>query len=488
MELNQLLQQLLTQAGTRSPGDAQQLLARLAKLPPTEVLLNLKSAAGGSANQQSPAAHLQLTVAVAGSQAKAGAPGSSTQPIQLTLTPAQVRQVQTLQLAAANTQMAVKPADNAQRFILQLTPVPANAGKAVNLELPLSQLPRALQQTLVASARQPAAAASGAVTARPGNPPLQDVSNRLPPRILLQQMPPAQLRQALTQQINSQPAQPPQQALARVLQAVQQQLPTSEGMQQPQQLKQWLNDWFAAKPVSANNQQQMGGLGKMLMMLLSFALQQPRAEGSTTAAQASAPQSSLNNLTQALLDQLLRPAPRQGAEATFSAEVRERINQALQQLPGATLQRLMQLFTAAVNNAQVSQARLADSAPAQPEYYVLLPASAENPEQQHELLIRREPEGAAGQDEGRSVWLFTLRFDTQLLGPLLVKGRYHAAGSRVDFYTQSEPAQIKLQQQLGRLQQRFEELQVGNLNLSVQQGKVPDTLAQQQSGIIRVTV
>ena len=281
----------------------------------------------------------------------------------------------------------------------------------------------------------------------------------------------------------------PRQALASVLQAVLQQLPKGEAMQQPQQLKQWVNDWFAAKPVATAPQQQMGTLGKMLMMLLGMALQKPAAAASQSAAPLSgSQQQSVSQLTQALIDEVMRPAPRSAGDTGFTGEVRERINQLLQQLPQTQLQRLMQLFTSAVNSAQTSQARLAETSAATPEYYVLLPANAQQPEQQHELLIRREQERGSDGQQGRTLWLFTLRFELKSYGPLLVKGRYHPAGTRVDFYTESDHAQRALETKLEKLTKRFEQLEVNGLNLTVQKGRVPDTLAKQQSGIIRVTV
>ena len=281
----------------------------------------------------------------------------------------------------------------------------------------------------------------------------------------------------------------PRQALASVLQAVLQQLPKGEAMQQPQQLKQWVNDWFAAKPVATVPQQQMGTLGKMLMMLLGMALQKPAAGGAqSTTPVSGSQQQSVSQLTQALIDEVMRPAPRQTGDTRFTGEVRERINQLLQQLPQTQLQRLMQLFTSAVSSAQTSQARLAETSAATPEYYVLLPANAQQPEQQHELLIRREQERGSDGEPGRTLWLFTLRFELKSYGPLLVKGRYHPAGTRVDFYTESDHAQQALETKLEKLTQRFEQLEVNGLNLRVQKGRVPDTLAKQQSGIIRVTV
>ncbi|MDV6316936.1 flagellar hook-length control protein FliK [Idiomarina sp. HP20-50] len=266
-------------------------------------------------------------------------------------------------------------------------------------------------------------------------------------------------------------------ALQQVLLRVLQQMPTAESMQRPQALQSWVSDWFAARPVSAHPGQQMGGLGQMLMTLLGLAMQQQP----DTAASSSTARTSPNQLTQALIQQVLNPAPEN------AGEVRERINALLQQLPQQQLQRLLQLFTGILNSAQSSQARLQDSPPQQPEYYILLPSDAQKP-QQHELLIRSEKDHSNKEGGGRTLWLFTLRFELESTGPLLVKGRYHPQGSSVDFYTETKAAQSVVETHVERLETRLQELEVNSVKLRVQQGKIPDNLAQQHSGIIRVTV
>ncbi|RUO67187.1 flagellar hook-length control protein FliK [Idiomarina ramblicola] len=270
--------------------------------------------------------------------------------------------------------------------------------------------------------------------------------------------------------------QSPPKALQQLLIKVLQQMPAAESMQRPQALQSWVSDWFAARPVSAQPSQQMGGLGQMLMTLLGLAMQKPE----TTTSQ-SAPRTLPTQFTQALIQQVLNPAPEN------SGEVRERINALLQQLPQQQLQRLLQLFTGMLNSAQNSQARLQDSAPQQPEYYILLPADSQKP-QQHELLIRREEDNSNKENNGRTLWLFTLRFELDSTGPLLVKGRYHPHGSSIDFYTETKAAQKVVESNVEKLEKRLEELEVNGVKLRVQQGKIPDNLAQQHSGIIRVTV
>lgn len=271
--------------------------------------------------------------------------------------------------------------------------------------------------------------------------------------------------------------QSPPKALQQLLVRVLQQMPTPDSMQRPQALQSWVSDWFAARPVSTQPSQQMGGLGQMLMTLLGLAMQQqPETTSSSSAARTSP-----NQFTQAFIQQVLNPAPEN------AGEVRERINALLQQLPQQQLQRLLQLFTGILNSAQSSQARLQDSPPQQPEYYILLPADTQKP-QQHELLIRSQRESSNKESNGRTLWLFTLRFELESTGPLLVKGRYHPQGSSVDFYTETKAAQKVVESNVEKLEKRLAELEVNSVKLRVQQGKIPDNLAQQHSGIIRVTV
>ncbi|TDP31285.1 hypothetical protein DEU29_11356 [Idiomarina aquatica] len=517
----------------------QQVGQQLSRLPIMAVKVTVQPA--NAAKQQPPQVLLQLTV-----QGK-----NVVVPVAITRT--QQQQIQQLQQQAPQQPMLViaksvsKPAAQESKPQLNLQLVSLKAPKQpVEIKLPLAQLPRPAADALLQSvtqqrspqqplltprAAQTAVAAEGTLPTASATPKTAAPPPTTPGVLLKQasQTTPNQLQQALQNLIRELPtprgtaeptpreaptprgtaeptpreapiprgnAEPtpreapsPRQALASVLQAVLQQLPKGEAMQQPQQLKQWVNDWFAAKPVATAPQQQMGTLGKMLMMLLGTAMQKPAAAASQSAAPLSgSQQQSVSQLTQALIDEVMRPAPRSAGDTGFTGEVRERINQLLQQLPQTQLQRLMQLFTSAVNSAQTSQARLAETSAATPEYYVLLPANAQQPEQQHELLIRREQERGSDGEQGRTLWLFTLRFELKSYGPLLVKGRYHPAGTRVDFYTESDHAQRALETKLEKLTKRFEQLEVNGLNLTVQKGRVPDTLAKQQSGIIRVTV
>ncbi|KPD24701.1 flagellar hook-length control protein FliK [Idiomarina zobellii] len=270
----------------------------------------------------------------------------------------------------------------------------------------------------------------------------------------------------------------PSNAIEQLVKVVLQQQPSGESMQRPKALQRWVSDWFAARPVSVQSSQQMGSLGQMLMTLLGLSLQQNSQQQST--AQASL-QSLPKQFTQALIQQVLNPSP------DVAGDVRERINQLLLQLPQQQLQRLLQLFTGVLNSAQSAQARLQESPMQQPEYFILLPTDPQKAGQ-NELLIRPEREPDTPEQEGRTLWLFTLRFELEATGALLVKGRYHPQGSSVDFYAESPSAQSIIEKHLEQLEKRLSDLAVNSVKFRVQQGRIPETLATQQSGIIRVKV
>jgi|GEM_PF-626864 len=269
----------------------------------------------------------------------------------------------------------------------------------------------------------------------------------------------------------------PSNAIEQLVKVVLQQQPSGESMQRPEALQRWVSDWFSARPVSVQSSQQMGSLGQMLMMLLGLNLQQNNQQSSTQANTQALPK----QFTQALIQQVLNPSPE------VAGDVRERINQLLLQLPQQQLQRLLQLFTGVLNSAQSAQARLQDSPMQQPEYFILLPTDPQK-NGQNELLIRPEREPDTPEQEGRTLWLFTLRFELEATGPLLVKGRYHPQGSSVDFYAESPAAQKTIEKHLEQLEKRLADLEVNSVKFRVQQGQIPETLATQQSGIIRVKV
>ncbi|WP_300316741.1 flagellar hook-length control protein FliK [Idiomarina sp.] len=269
----------------------------------------------------------------------------------------------------------------------------------------------------------------------------------------------------------------PSNAIEQLVKVVLQQQPSGESMQRPEALQRWVSDWFSARPVSVQSNQQMGSLGQMLMMLLGLNLQQNSQQNSTQANTQALPK----QFTQAFIQQVLDPSPE------VAGDVRERINQQLLQLPQQQLQRLLQLFTGVLNSAQSAQARLQDSPMQQPEYFILLPTDPQK-SGQNELLIRPEREPDTPEQEGRTLWLFTLRFELEATGPLLVKGRYHPQGSSVDFYAESPTAQKTIEKHLEQLKKRLSDLEVNSVKFRVQQGQIPESLATQQSGIIRVKV
>ena len=260
----------------------------------------------------------------------------------------------------AATGAGAQPPSQSQALLQVQLVSPKAPQQPVTLSLPLTQLPRPVAAALLNTATSVTSPSSSptAATAPPAPAPISQAPAQQ--GLMLKQasqITPQQFQQALQQLLRSLPPQPqpsmstaapapasPEQALTRLLRAVVQQLPPPEAMQQPQQLKQWVNDWFAAKPVAAQAQQQLGGLGKMLMMLLGMTLQKAPTPSATGAAASALQQHNANHLTQALLDEILRPAAQRPNEPQFTGEVRDRINQLLQQLPQTQLQRLMQLL------------------------------------------------------------------------------------------------------------------------------------------------
>ena len=371
--------------------------------------------------------------------------------------------------------------DQAQ-LILQLQ---SSARVVSDVRVPIAQMPPAILRSLLQQlTREPAQLAqprSGLMPAAMAEPTAVD--GRFVKQT--QTMTPAQLTQFLQQSLAA--TSPQHGEVKNLLNQVLAQLPQAEQLTQPQQLTRYVNDWFAAKPVSPQPNHQFGVVGKLIVALLGLRLQTQQSGASSQAAK---------GLSQAVLDQIMRgPAERNpgserrlDASTPMTAEVRERLNTQLLQQPMAQLQRLLSTLSQTMNAVQSSQMRLQDSPSQQPEFYLLLPSQNPLSEASTELLIKREPDEQNDEHTERSVWLFNLRFELKQWGPMLVKGRYQVGGTRVQFYTESLAAQQHLQQQLPELEQRLTTLEVASVDFQVKQGKVPDTLAQQHSGIIRVTV
>ncbi|OIM99570.1 hypothetical protein BFR57_03110 [Idiomarina sp. MD25a] len=373
----------------------------------------------------------------------------------------------------------------------QLTMQLQTPSKVVSeVSVPLQQIPqpiaRALLQQMTTSVpsqtQQTAATAPTSTVPTTPAPTAPTVDGRLVKQT--QTLTPAQLTQFLRQVTEITPQQQPE--VKQLLTQTLAQLPKGEQMMHPQQLANYVSDWFAAKPVSSQPNQQLGVVGKLIIALLGIRMQ---------AQQSTQPQAA-KALSQAILDQIMRgPGEARAGDdrvlmprPPMTAEVRERLNAQLLQQPAAQLQRLLSNLAQTMNSAQSSQMRLQDSPAQQPEFYLMLPSQNPSSQTGTELLIKRESSGHSDDKNERSVWLFNLRFELKQWGPMLVKGRYQTAGTRVQFFTESEAAQRHLQRQLPELEQRLAGLDVAAVDFQIKQGKVPDSLAQQHSGIIRVTV
>lgn len=367
------------------------------------------------------------------------------------------------------------------QLVMQLTITPRTTSE-VSVSLP--QVPQPLVRALVQqlSTPIPAAPSQPVPSAQPQVPQTATVDGRFIKQT--QTLSPAQLTQFLRQVTEVTPQQHTE--VKQLLTQTLAQLPKGEQMTQPQQLAQYVNDWFAAKPLASQPNQQLGVVGKLIIALLGIRMQ---------AQQGTQPQAA-KALSQAVLDQIMRAPsePRAGTDRSLTpnppmtAEVRERLNAQLLQQPTAQLQRLLSSLAQTMNSAQSSQIRLQESPAQQPEFYLMLPSQNPSSQTGTELLIKREPGSRDNEQNERSVWLFNLRFELKQWGPMLVKGRYQTGGTRVQFFTESLAAQRHLQRQLPELEQRLAQLDVAAVDFQIKQGKVPESLAQQHSGIIRVTV
>ena len=366
-------------------------------------------------------------------------------------------------------------------LVMRLTITPRTTSE---VSVPLQQVPQPLVRALVQqlSTPIPAAPSQPVPSAQPQVPQTATVDGRLIKQT--QTLSPAQLTQFLRQVTEVTPQQHTE--VKQLLTQTLAQLPKGEQMTQPQQLAQYVNDWFAAKPLASQPNQQLGVVGKLIIALLGIRMQ---------AQQGTQPQAA-KALSQAVLDQIMRAPsePRAGTDRALTpnppmtAEVRERLNAQLLQQPAAQLQRLLSSLAQTMNSAQSSQIRLQESPAQQPEFYLMLPSQNPSSQTGTELLIKREPGSHDNEQNERSVWLFNLRFELKQWGPMLVKGRYQTGGTRVQFFTESLAAQRHLQRQLPELEQRLAQLDVAAVDFQIKQGKVPESLAQQHSGIIRVTV
>lgn len=423
--------------------------------------IQLLNAKGDSQVWQNPPPALQKLLAPVFQQVSRSSAGAAPQPFSLQLqimlssdkplpqTAMGSNKAPQLQLQWQLPAQTVNSADTRSHIAPQTVKVMLSTKVFENLPAPIKQQ---LLQTLVSDSKSPVKSEATAPTSPVSNTKPALFANRAAPpefsglRLRHSQQQPLQMTiKALT------PLLEPQQPLRPLIINLLPLILRSSSWNQPANLQQWTNQWFAAKPVSfgENSPHQLGGIGTLLQLLL-------------------------------------------GAKTTPTARtenpLQQVFNQLQQQLGESGVQRLLQQLSGTLASAQLSQARLQDSAGNQPEYYLLLPAMNAKAERDTELLIRRDGGSGKDDDEQRNAWLFTLRFELAEMGPLLVKGRYQAQGTRIDFYASSALAQRKLEAQLTQFEQRLQALEVNSVALRVQQGQIPETLATQPSGIVRVTV
>lgn len=161
-------------------------------------------------------------------------------------------------------------------------------------------------------------------------------------------------------------------------------------------------------------------------------------------------------------------------------------------LPATALASLSSLLLGSMQDIRLSQVHLADTAAQQqPEYYLVLPYQVGDKAHVLEWLLRKQ--ARAAQQQPPDSWTFSLRFETQRHGPLLVKGSYTEAAADNDgaqaltklrFYLQGEnhsasPKANKqsFEQALEHFIQRLDKAGIANVKHEVHLGVVPTTLA-----------
>lgn len=149
----------------------------------------------------------------------------------------------------------------------------------------------------------------------------------------------------------------------------------------------------------------------------------------------------------------------------------------------------------ALHDIRLSQVLLADSqANQQPDYYLVLPYQLQEQARKVELLLQRRQQQAG--ENLPSYWLFSLRFDTNSAGPILVKGRYEQKPAmestppqpftQLRLYAEGEQQRDAVQRQLRHLHQRLESAGIRNIDSQVHVGRVPSTLAPSPHELVKV--
>lgn len=380
----------------------------------------------------------------------------------------------------------------------------------VQADIPLAKLPPALIEKLIGtparttpltSLNQPVAASQPTATAAA---PLLTPATQNPTRALLplqgNQLAPTELRQ-LIQQLASQlataatqpatnttaaqPAAAPAATLQNLLQAVATQLPQGADFTRSEALQQWVSQWFAARPVSLNPQQSLGGIGQLLLLTLAARLGQTTGQ---TAATTSATNNFAQNLAQWLQGQPPGPATANAAAPAANPAAANALSFA--SLPTNTLQQLLQVLSGGLNSARFSQAILTESSRVgAPDYHILLPMGTGPQQKDAEVLIqRRLHEKKRKAEAAEDQWLFKLKMELSQYGPVLVKGKYQQSGTSIVFITENIGARVHIQERLKFLQARLDQLQVPKVELSAIRGKVPDTLREPGENSIHIQV
>lgn len=385
----------------------------------------------------------------------------------------------------------------------------------VQADIPLAKLPPALIEKLIGtparttpltSLNQPVAASLPAAAATAAAPLLTPATQN-PTRALLplqgNQLAPTELRQ-LIQQLASQlataatqpatnttAAQPaaaaatPAATLQNLLQTVATQLPQGADFTRSEALQQWVSQWFAARPVSLNPQQSLGGIGQLLLLTLAARLGQTTGQPAATT---TATNNFSQNLAQWLQGQPPGPATANAAAPAANPAAANALSFA--NLPTNTLQQLLQVLSGGLNSARFSQAILTESSRVgAPDYHILLPMGTGPQQKDAEVLIQRrlhdkKRKAEAAEDQ----WLFKLKMELSQYGPVLVKGKYQQSGTSIVFITENIGARVHIQERLKFLQARLDQLQVPKVELSAIRGKVPDTLREPGENSIHIQV
>lgn len=248
------------------------------------------------------------------------------------------------------------------------------------------------------------------------------------------------------------------QVLSAVLPLLQAQFANLGSDIKPAQLQQWVSQWFSFNPIRALTQpvDASQGLSRGLGLAIQWLLLQ-RDPASVIAR---------------LLGQSLGLA-NTGATSTQTAAV----------LPPQWAA-LAQTMQGSLQDIRLSQVHLADtSAQQHSEYFLVVPYQSGEHTRELEWLLKREARKAENQTT--ELWHFSLKFDTQRYGRMLVKGTVVQAEESpiraLRFYLDNqhpEPTRIEsFQHHLQQLTQRLNDAGLAGIEPEVYLVPVPDSLA-----------